>query len=249
MKKITAIGLRVGLLGALAALCTGCPNPNIYGTPRTTPAGKVQHTVAVEGFRYSVDNTKNGGTSASATLPNVPTYQLRVGVIDSLDVGVRVANLTSLGADVKWNFIKSDVFDMAIDPGFQLFHIGSSGSSGSSTATSSYTQLYGNLPLLFGINLSDSVSIVPTAGIIYGHSSASVNSGDGSSAAASIDGVMIRGGLGFNFRISPKFAMHPEITYLKALNKSTDPSVSWLLFGLGFNFGALPEFGTKAEAK
>jgi hypothetical protein len=246
MKRLMQMGLRLGVLGALAVLCSGCPNPNTYGTPRTTPVGKIQHTVAAEGFRYSVDTTKNGGLADSATLPNAPSYQLRVGVLDTLDIGARISNMTSLGADVKWNFIKSDVFDMAVDPGFQVFHIGAS----SGGTTSSFTEFYGHLPLIFGINVAESVSIVPTAGITYGLSSASANGGDGSSAAASIDGIMLRAGLGFNFRISPKFAMHPEATYLKFLNKDTEPKISWVVFGLGFNFGSLPEYGSaSAETK
>lgn len=242
MKRTTRIDLRVELLVVAAGLCTACPNPNTYGTPRTTPAGRVQHTIAVEGFRFTVDDTKNGGGSDSATLPNAPTYQLRVGLVDQLDIGVRVSNLTSVGADLKWNFIKSPSFDMAIAPGFQAFHIGAS----SNSATSSYTQIYGNLPLLFGINLSESFSIVPTAGVMYGNSSASVVSGDGSSSAASVDGLMMRGGLGFNLRVSPKFALQPEITYLKYLNGDNDPAISWLVFGVGFNIGALPDYSDTA---
>jgi hypothetical protein len=236
MQKLTQIGVRVGALGAVALLCTGCPNPNTYGTPRTTPAGKVSHTVAAEGFRYGVDDE-------SATAPSLPTYQIRVGVLDNLDIGARVANLTSFGADVKWNFIKSDVFDLAIDPGFQVFHISTS-SNGSS---GSFTEFFGHVPVIFGINVADSVTIVPTAGITYGFNSATVSSGDASDRAAYIDGIMLRGGLGFNFRISPKFAMQPEVTYLKLLNKDTDPSISWVVFGLGFNFGNLPQYGAAKE--
>lgn len=252
MQKLSAVGIRLGAIGVAAALCTGCPNPQIYGTPRTTPVGKIQHTFAAEGFGYSIkypSQTVGGVTttpaSDSGTLPNLPTYQLRVGVADTVDIGVRVANMTSLGADVKWNFIKGDTFDMAAVPGFQVFHISSSG--GGSTA--GYTQFYANLPLVFGINVSEAVTVVPTLGATYGLNSASVVSSDSSSAAASTDGLLLRAGLGFNFRISPKFAMQPEITMLKFLNKSTDPGVLLYLFGVGFNFGALPEYGGKAPEK
>lgn len=249
MQKLSAVGIRLGAIGVAAALCTGCPNPQTYGTPRTTPVGKVQHTMAAEGFGFNIkypdvkaaDGTTITRPSDSGTLPNLPTYQLRVGVADTVDVGVRVANMTSLGADVKWNFIKGDTFDMAAVPGFQVFHIGSSGGG----ATAGYTQFYAHLPLVFGINVSDAVTIVPTAGVTYGVNSATVVSDDGSSAASSVDGLMLRGGLGFNFRVSPKFAIQPEITMLKFLNKAEDASVTLFLFGVGFNFGALPEYGAK----
>lgn len=241
MQKLMKVGIRAGALGALACLCTGCPNPNTYGTPRTTPVGKISHTIAAEGISYSVDDTKHGGLAGNATVPTLPTYQLRIGALDTLDIGARISNLSSFGADVKWNFIKSDVFDMAIDPGFQLLH--------ASTGGVAYTESYVHAPLILGINAADTVTIVPTVGVTYGFSSATV-SGDGASAAASIDGLMFRGGLGFNFRISPKFAMQPEVTYLKWLNKAEDPDISWVVFGLGFNFGNLPTYGAKpAEEK
>jgi hypothetical protein len=233
--------------------CTGCPNPQIYGTPRTTPVGKVQHTVAVEGLGYSIKYpTRTASTgesitppSSSGTLPNLPTYALRVGVADRVDIGARVSNLTSIGADVKWNFIKGDVFDMAAVPGFQVFHISATGGNGE---TAGYTQFYVNLPLVFGINISDAVTVVPTAGVTWGLNSASVVADDDTKAASSVDGIMLRGGLGFNFRISPKFAMQPEITVLK-FNKSEDASVLLYTFGLGFNFGALPVYGAPEPAE
>src|SRR6188768_1744011 len=53
MRNISMLGIRLGAICAVAALCTGCPNPNTYGTPRTTPVGKIQHNVAAEGFGYS----------------------------------------------------------------------------------------------------------------------------------------------------------------------------------------------------
>lgn len=241
MYKYTLLGIRLGALGTIAALCTGCPNPQTYGTPRTTPAGKIQHNLAAEGIGYSSD-------VGSGTLPNVPTYTLRVGVADTVDIGARIANLTSIGADVKWNFIKSESFDMAIDPSFQFFHIGGTSTDGmGNSVDASVSILYLNAPLMFGINVSDSVSIVPTAGITYGWGSSEVSSADETDAAASSTGIMLRPGIGFNFRISERFALHPEITFLKPLK---DQSTGLLyVFGLGFNFGNLPKFGAETEVK
>jgi len=72
---------------------------------------------------------------------------------------------------------------------------------------------------------------------------------DDSSAAASIDGLILRAGLGFNFRISPKFAMQPEVTMLQFLNDDNEGKVRLFIFGLGFNFGNLPKYGTEVEEK
>lgn len=243
MNELIGVGLRVSAIGALALLATGCPNPNTYGTPRTTPVGRVQHTVAAEGISYKLkDSPQDGGETATGSFPTFPTYQLRVGVADRVDIGARISNLSSVGADVKWNFLRTEGFDMAIVPGFQVFHIGGS----TAGTTSGYTQFYGNLPLVLGVNLAESISIVPTAGVTYGYNSATTVTDD-SSAAASIDGLIVRAGLGLNFRISPKFAMHPEVTMLQFLNAENEPKVRLFIFGLGFNFGNLPKFGAEPE--
>lgn len=242
MKNLTAIGIRLGALGAMAALCTGCPNPQTYGTPRTTPVGKIQHSVAAEGWGftgYDADSDRD----ISGAYPTFPTYTLRVGVADTVDIGARISNFSSLGADVKWNFVKSEAFDMAIDPGFQFFHL--SASSGGEDASMSV--LYLNAPLMFGVNVGDSVSVVPTLGVTWGWASASVASDSDSDAASGTTGIMLRPGLGFNFRISERFALHPEITFLKTLKGSGEDSALLYMFGLGFNFGNLPKYGVAAE--
>ena len=239
MKKLVLFGLRLGALGGLAALCTGCPNPNTYGTPRTTPAGRVQHTIAAEGIGLSYDRpTTNGEVTDSATLPNFPSYQLRVGVTDEVDIGAKILNLSTIGADVKWNFIKGDTFDMAAVPGFQVVYF--------SVNDNSITQFYGNLPLLFGINVGESVTLVPSAGVTYALSSATAADGDGNSAAFTEGGLWLRAGIGFNFRISPKFAMHPEVTFLKNMPADDEVDALLYIFGLGFNFGSLPVYGSPA---
>jgi hypothetical protein len=210
--------------------------------------GKLQHTVAAEGIGLNFERPEadsNGNVrqvSDGATLPNFPSYQLRIGVADEVDVGVRFLNMSSLGADVKWNFIKSDVFDMAVVPGFQAFYFSSNNTG--------FTQFYGNLPLLFGINVADTVSLVPSAGVTYSLSSGSADDNSGNSAAFSEGGVWLRGGLGFNFRISPKFAIHPEVTFLKNLPDDNEVDALLYIFGLGFNFGTLPVYGSpEPEAK
>lgn len=244
MNKFALLGIRMGAIGATAALCTGCPNPQTYGTPRTTPAGKIQHSVAAEAWGYSAHDAQTN-TDAGGVLPTVPTYTLRVGVADTVDIGARISNLSSIGADVKWNFVKSEVFDMAVDPGFQFFHLSTSAGG----TSSSFSVIYLNAPLMFGINVSDSVSIVPTAGITYGWASASVSSDDAADSASGTTGIMLRPGLGFNFRISERFALHPEVTFLKTLKGSDDDSALLYIFGLGFNFGNLPKYGAEAEEK
>jgi hypothetical protein len=246
----TAHTHRIATMGAVALLSVGllgCPNPNTYGTPRTTPKGKIQHTVALEAMRLSGDvitaqtdpNTGNvirQREEQSLTFPTFPTYQLRVGVGDRVDIGARIANLSSFGADVKWNFLKSQGFDMAIDPGLQAFYIASSGGSAFIG--------YAHLPLLLGFNLSDDVTLVASPGAVVSFASGSSNDDDGRSALSSTAGIWARFGLGLNIRTSKKFALHPEITGMRAF---TDESTMLILFGIGFNFGNLPDYSPGSE--
>jgi hypothetical protein len=223
----------------LGLLCTGCPNPNLYGTPRTVAPGKVTHTVAVEGFGY---RGKEGSVTNSGVVPTVPTYALRIGVVDRLDVGLRVANMSSLGADLKLNFLKSESFDMAVAPGGQWFTM--SVSAGNSS--SSVNVVYLHAPLVLGLNLSPDATLVATPGVSYAYASSNT-SGDGTKAAATSDGVLGRFGIGFQYRITQGFAIHPEVTFMKHLG---DNGYLLYLLGFGFNFGRIPTYGeTEAPAK
>jgi len=232
---VKGLGLVVGL-GWLFTL-TGCPNPNIYGTPRTTPAGKISHSIAAEAIGAKTD-------SGGATFPTAPTYTLRVGATDNLDIGVRIANSSTLGVDGKFNFLKSRSFDMAIDPGAQFFYFSTSSSSGTSNSSVSIMGTYLHLPLLMGVNLGSSVTLMPTAGIMYGVISGSSSASSGSSSdsvkADANTGIIGRFGLGVNVRILDGFAMQPEFTMMKSFK---DGASGYLyLAGLGFNFGALPSY-------
>lgn len=93
---------RAGLLIAALAL-GGCPDPETLGTPRTIPRGQIAQTVALTAIG-SRDNGAFGGTSALSS--SLPTYMIRVGLADRVDVGLRLSRLTSLGADAKINFLR-----------------------------------------------------------------------------------------------------------------------------------------------
>ncbi|MGE3673700.1 MAG: hypothetical protein AB7K71_28780, partial [Polyangiaceae bacterium] len=131
------------LLVAGASLClTACPNPNLYQTARTTPKGKLGYSVAAEGLGFETKSTDEdtGASVRSETnfVPLPPTFMLRYGLSDELDMGFHVYNFVSPGFDLKYNFLK-DAVDLAIDPGVQVF----TGSSGNED----FTVLYGHLPL------------------------------------------------------------------------------------------------------
>ena len=82
-------------------------------------------------------------------------------------IGVRVPNLSSIGGDVKYNPIRSKSFDLAVMPGLQWFSIKSSSSVNGTESSSSVNAIYLHLPVLLGINLGDSATLVLSPGITY----------------------------------------------------------------------------------
>src|SRR5579863_9467795 len=118
-------GLRTfGLFAIGILLLSGCPNPNTYTTPRTLDPGTLQWQVAAEviGVTYNTTTTDANGhattQSQTAVAPMVPSFGVRLGLIDGLDLGVRLQNLDSLAADAKIRLLKG-TFDLALDPGLQ----------------------------------------------------------------------------------------------------------------------------------
>ena len=110
-----------------------------------------------------------------------------------------------------------------------------------SVGSDSVSVTYFHLPILLGLNLNETFSIMATPGIVYALSSSNLKgpSGDDRSSYSSVGGVMARIGLGLNIRPTAGFALQPEVTYMRAFSEG---SVSFLMLGLGFNFGSLPMF-------
>ncbi|WP_437679698.1 hypothetical protein [Sorangium sp. So ce131] len=236
MRKPSAHFLSIPAVLLFGSLLCGCPNPNSYGTPRTVAPGKVAHTVSLESYGYigetTVDDPDTGAAeteteTVSGFLPTFPSYQLRAGLTDNIDIGAHVHNLSSFGADLKVNPVRG-VFDLAVDPGLQYAYVAGGGAS--------VHILYLHAPVMLGVNPTDWFSVVVTPGVTYGLVSGSFV--DEEDSAATAGGLLLRGGLGFQFRIADGFAIHPEITMMKSVD---GPGLVYN-FGLGFNFGALPSF-------
>jgi hypothetical protein len=240
MEARAGFALRIGFLAAGSLVLFGCPNPNTYTTPRTIGSGNFQHSLAAEAWGFSIPTSQANyasGETLSATFPTLPTYTLRIGIGDSWEIGARVANMTSLGTDVKWNFLKSSGIDLAIDPAFQIFQLSASDGSGTDETL---RVAYLHVPILVGVNLSRTVSLVFTPGVTRGFVSGTATStNNGTDQASATTGAIGRFGLGVDFRLTPGFALHPEITFLRGLG--TDNTLIYMA-GLGFNFGAMPNY-------
>ena len=236
-----------GLAGACGALflLTGCPNPNLYTTPRTLEPGKLQWNLAAEGIGASYTQTVTTGVAANGTTttatqtqsfgsPMVPSFGIRYGIIDGLELGAHLQNMDSLEADLKVRLLKGTL-DLAVDPGVQGFYY----SFSVNNETTSLAVTYLHLPLLVGVNLNRSISLVASPGFAYAAASASASDAGGVSGAAGTSGPIGRLGVGIDFRIGQHFALHPEVTFLKAFS---DNQALLYIFGLGFNFGAMPDY-------
>ena len=211
------------LLLTLGLVCTGCPNPNLFTTPRTVPPGEVQHTVTVETIGIST----SGG---DLFLPTVPSYTARIGLADRMELGVHLSHLSSLGADFKWNPVRTDSFDLAIDPGAQIFYFFADGG---------FAVYYLRLPLVLGFNVSKEVSLVLTPGIEMVGIGDAITDQDDNRYGASDSTLLARAGFGVDIRASEKFSVQPEATILKSFEGGG--GIVYLA-GVGFKFGAQPQY-------
>ncbi len=226
--------LHLAPLGLGLALC-GCPNPNTYTVPRTLVPGDVQATVAPEVFGYSYKGS--GGTSTGA-MPTGPTFGFRYGVSDGVDVGARLSSMFSPTVDGKLQVVRG-VVDVAVDPGLQLLYVEVPRPSGNSQATLSAAVLQLYAPVLVGLNLSPSLTLVASPGVGYSAGTAKVNSSSDAVTAAQAVGFSGRLGLGLDIRTSEHFAIHPEVTLMRVF----DDAQSLIgVVGLGVNIGPMPDY-------
>jgi hypothetical protein len=228
---------------AMALGLGGCPSFNMYGTARTVRPGRVQGGVAIEGLGAT---SFAAGPSAGGFVPTLPSAMLRVGVHDRVDLGFRLAGLSSLGFDTKVNFLRTPTFDMAVNPMLQGGYFGFVDGSSSGTASAGFGILYMHLPLVFGINASDVFSFMFNVGVsgIVAFGGASTSSGPSAVTSLSVgNGFLIRAGIGANIRPLRVFAIQPELTMAYSVTGQG------LLFlpGVGFTFGGHPR-GPEEEA-
>ena len=238
---ISRLGLRIGFLAASFLGLVGCANPNTYTTPRTIGAWHFQNSIALEAAGAYTPAAPSIDVPAAESETDLvpPTYTLRLGLGRSWEIGARIGNLSSLGGDLKWNFLRSSLIDLAIDPAFQVYEVTPNDSNGISTTFSFY-----HVPLLVGVNLSRRASLVFTPGVSWGFASGGserFTNGlhDGSNTST---GALGRFGVGVDLRMWPGVALHPEVTFLRRLGSSDYPKTILYVVGLGINFGAMPNY-------
>jgi hypothetical protein len=237
-----------------ALLLPGCPDPNLYTTPRTLDPGDVQFQIAPE--LIVVDNpppvSLAPGTTVYPGRTSFPmaTFGARVGVLDGFEFGMR-DNFGGLAMDAKVRLLKGRL-DVALDPGFQMMYAADG------------SPIYFQAPVLLGVNVWDWLSVVLSPGFAYATAASwpssetpgpppvfaptSAGSGGGTlqvspmGALDAASGAMARIGIGVSLRLARRFAIHPELTLLKPVRQS----VLVTIVGIGFNFGAQPDYSDLA---
>ena len=223
---------RLAFVVLALAVLAGCPVSSTWTTPRTIPQGTSLHTVGVDTF-FAV--AREGGAPAEGdevlwysgpgthVAPFVfPAYLFRIGLGDRFDLGLKGSTAGAFQVDFKWQLIKTPAFDMAIDPAIELSFID-----------------YATLPLLFGINAGESFTV-------YGGPRATwmfipVGETDTGDQIYS-GGLSVGGSLGFRIQAGDRFAIYPEMTWLRGLQK--DANGHLVTLGLGFSFGTgHPDYG------
>lgn len=223
-----------------AVLACGCANPNTYATPRSLPKGAATFLVAPEVSAFSGE--LRGSSDFARVLPTLPTVGIRYGLSDEVDVGARLANLTTTSADVKWNFLRSPAFDAAVAPGLQLYVVPGVGDSDvSENVSDDIPVAILHAPLLLGFNVSPVFSVITSVGLSYGFAEVPSNAASDIELSQVLSGLFGRLGLAFDLRLSESFALHPELTVLRGFGDSEGFLV--MTGGLGFVFGGLPEYG------
>jgi hypothetical protein len=205
----------------------------------------VQWQVTAEGigvdYKVNYGSTDSNGypikTNVAAGFPMLPTFGVRFGAAEGLEIGLRLPNGEPFAADAKIRLLKGPL-DVALDPGLQLYL--------ASANNTSFAAFYLHAPVLLGFNLSQNVSLVVSPGLAYATNNASNVLATGVAGSSTAAGFMARLGVGFDFRVSRRFAVHPEVTLMRQFTGSED--LLLCVGGIGFNFGAQPDYSDLASA-
>ena len=220
------LGSAGGVLLLFGAAACGVPRP--YSTPRTTPAGRISHSVAVEASDAAFGKQNEDELVAPEGWLGPGTYTLRVGVFERWEAAASVGTLL-LAGEVKFNFLRSRFVDAAAAPRVQYYQ--------PLFDDAELTTL--SLPVLWGINVTRRVTFIAVPTLAYAYSRGLVTydaETDTNEPAENEQGAVAALATDVSLRCTPGFAIQPGFTLFRALSRD---DYRWQI-GLGFNFGALP---------
>ena len=213
---VSRIALVLGI-SFVSLTLAGCPSLSTMQTPRTVPQGQVRFGLGFEavGIKTAAKTDTATNTTTPSQSVTFPQFELtlRYGVTDNLDIGGKLY-LIGAEAGFKYQFLRGPL-DVAIAPAASYISFGSS--SGDSSGSISATYLH--LPVLFGFNLNDNVTISFGPKLLYTIASitASDSTNDRSSAATS--GLWVGGYLSLPLKVGHAFWIAPEINVYRPLKE------------------------------
>ncbi len=201
---------------AISMLALTACHANHYSTPRTLPRGHHAHVAALHAEPFPV-----------------MVYVGRVGLADRVDLGLH-ASVGFNKLDLKYNFLRTKYFDMAIDPAV----------SWGPDAFGREPEFMGHLPLMLGFNVSPRVTLMaqggPTLGIFEEHSF-------GQYSAPQYLAVMATAGGAAQIRVLDWLYLQPEFSINYGVYDAVQGTLYWPNIGIGVGFGRQPQYDDLQE--
>ena len=208
------------LVLAVALACGGCPSFSTLQTPRTVPEGELRFAALAGGAGALSDEEGPGPRSAQFEL------SVRYGLSDRIDVGVKLYSL-GIEAGVKWLMLRGPI-DIAIAPAISY-------ASFDDQMGTSFNAFYAHLPLMFGWNISDRVTLSFGPKLMFGYQfrSGAVVRDD----LLLIDGMLAGIYVSVPIRIGPAFWIAPEVNAYTNVTNGAVGDITIYQGGLAFMFG------------
>ena len=217
---MTRIGLLKLLIPALGIALAGCPSMPLNQSASTVAAGEMQQGFGIEYLGIAVDDTDGDPDTEDDGFVDFleypfPTYWVRYGITDNIDVGARYSAPFSVTLDAKFHLLDTDVLDLAIAPAIQY----------------AFVPVYFHLPVLVGINVSDFFEVVLSPRFSFISIVGDNIDGSGDSVSY-VSEPLVGGGLSFLFKFD-NLQISPELHFLQGVG---DGNTRMLSFNVGFAF-------------
>lgn len=227
-------GARVGnaCAAGIAVACASCTGQSLYTTPRTLRADDVQVILAPE-YVTRTRTAKPGrpsieGSDEPPPPPATGAFHvgLRTGVGERGEVAMHGDLPGSFGVDGKWNAVRTAPFDVAL-----MARITASGFASQPVNgpyhDEGYVGAFLHLPVLLGFNVDRLTFVLSPGGVTLMNPQGRLTQG-------------VRAGAAVQLRITSRFALHPEASWMHEVAGPTD--MGYAALGLGFIFRALPSY-------
>ena len=206
--------------------CAACSGQNLYTTPRTLDDGDIQVIAAPEyAFRTRASKRPDPGPSgddATGALPSMTGALhagLRGGAGGRGEVGLHT-NFGSFGIDGKWNAVRTEHFDLALLARLTASLLPTQPVHGlyrNEAGVSTFLQL----PVLLGFNIDPLTFVLSPGGATLLDAQGRITQG-------------VRMGAAIQLRITSRFALQPETSWMREVAGPTDMGLATV--GLGILF-------------